>query len=221
MKKMMQLLREIKQNREQYTPWNSKEYTELYKRAELRISRERAYNLLQIMQLAIQQNGSVIEMGVYRGCTAYLICWLLQRRNIKKKVYLCDTFQGTPKMRNEEKGDVNRGGQYTDTSLEYVKNKLSAFSGNCLLVQGLIPDSLKMISRKEKYCFAHVHLNLYQSTVDALEYLRTRVCEKGIILVEDYGVKSCVGVRSAVDEFCTKNELQFLLLGTGQLVIFV
>ena len=134
----MQLLREIKQNREQYTPWNSKEYTELYKRAELRISRERAYNLLQIMQLAIQQNGSVIEMGVYRGCTAYLICWLLQRRNIKKKVYLCDTFQGTPKMRNEEKGDVNRGGQYTDTSLEYVKNKLSAFSGNCLLVQGLI-----------------------------------------------------------------------------------
>lgn len=220
MKKLKQLLREIKQSTEQYIPWAGEEYTELYKRAELRISKERAYTLMQIMQLGIEQDGSVIEMGVYKGCTAYMICWLLQQRNVNKKVFLCDTFQGTPRMRNEEKGDANRGGEYADTSLEYVKNKLKVFSGRCVFVPGLIPDSLKIISLDEKYCFAHIHLNLYQSTMDALEYLRPRICKRGIILIEDYGVKGCVGVRTATDEFCAKYELQSLYLGTGQLMIF-
>ncbi len=221
MRKIRELLQEMMWNTKQYAPWLDSEYAELYKQAELRISKKRAYILIQILQLAILQDGNVIEMGVYKGCTAYMICWILHKKNINKKIYLCDTFQGTPRRRYAEKGDRNRAGQYADTSLTYVKNKLKIFSEKSVFIPGLIPNSLMKIPQNEKFCFAHVHLNLYKSTIDALEYLFTRISEKGIIVIEDYGIKGCAGVRAAADEFCKKHDLQPVFLGSEQLVIFM
>ncbi len=136
----------------------------------------------------------------------------------KKKLYLCDTFNGTPDTYDKSKGDIKRKGKYSDTSKEYVDNKIKNVYQKTETVVGFIPDSLQLLENK-KFCFAHIHLNLYQSTMDALLWLRNKINHSGVIIIEDYGIANCEGVRKAVDEFALENRKNIIYLPTGQAII--
>lgn len=209
----------------EYRPWESKEWKEIFQKAELRLSKERVYTLAEYLRCALNQDGSVIEMGVYRGCTAYVLACTMSKNltnvpgKVEKKLYLCDTYEGTPKDFNELKGDINRAGKYNDTSVQYVQEKLKGTYDRINYVVGFIPDSLKQIDSEEKFCFVHIHLNLYESTKDALLWLQGRMSAQGIIIVEDYGISNCKGVRQAVDEQMKMGTLKIIYLPTGQAII--
>jgi len=194
--------------------WNSKENKELYKNARLRISPERAFVIQNFVKFSKHLQGSVIEMGVYKGSTAYLIASEIENSN--KSFFICDTFEGTPKEGALD--NIKREGLYNDTSLPEVKKYLSQF-GFIEYISGYIPNSLDVI-KEEVFSFVHIHLNLYESTKNGLEFAYDRLVDYGIILIEDYGLISCEGSKKATDEFAHNNNLEVIYLPTGQGIIF-
>lgn len=198
-------------------PWENSEYTELFEKSCRRISKERAFVLLEFLESVLELDGDIVEMGVYKGSTAYM----LAKRGKGKKLHLFDTFEGTPQMDESYENDSGlRAGQYADTSLEGVKRFLGGFRNEIFFYPGRIPDTFSLLKEKDRWCFVHIHLNLYESTREALEevYKRTR---GGVAVVEDYGLKSCKGVKKAVDEFCERKHVRFVYLPTGQGVILL
>lgn len=206
-----------------FRPWESKKWESIFKSSELRLDKERVYTLSQLLKRSLRFDGNVVEMGVYKGCSAYCIAAQMSfslggRNSADKRLILCDTFEGTPAIYDKEKGDINRKGKYADTSVDYVEEKVKKVYGNVEMVQGFIPNSLEKIC-DNRFCFAHLHLNLYQSTKDALIWLNNRMTDNGMIVIEDYGIDNCEGVRRSVDEYVSENERELIYLPTGQAVI--
>lgn len=220
------MLNRLKKSEIEYRPWESSEWEEIFKKAELRLSKERVYTLAQYLQYSLSLNGDVIEMGVYKGCTAYVLGHFMneysRHQNVDRgggTLFLCDTFTGTPETFNKSMGDVNRAGKYADTSVRYVREKLSDCYDRVEFVEGFIPDSLRSIESHTEFCFAHIHLNLYESTRSALSWLQDHMIDTGTVIIEDYGISDCRGVRRAVDELTEEGFIDRIYLPTGQAII--
>lgn len=190
--------------------WNEQEYGALFQKANLRISTDRAFSLIELLRHALRLEGELVEMGVYKGSSAYIIADVAKASG--KKLTLFDTFAGTPEHSDED--NVKRAGQYADTSLEGVLGYLSEFA-NIEAHKGFIPETLSVLDGK-RVCFCHIHLNLYESTKNALEYIYERMTLGGIILIEDYGLKTCAGVKKATDLFAAEKNIHPIWLPTGQ-----
>lgn len=193
--------------------WNSEKFDSLFERCKLRISRDRAFLLIELLRYASRIKGDMAELGVYKGSTAYIMANLLKESS--KRLYLFDTFVGTPA--HSDKDNVKREGFYSDTSLEMVQNFLSEFEF-IEYVDGLIPDTLKVLDNNS-LAFCHIHLNLYTSTKSALEYIYNRVSKGGVILIEDYGLYACAGSKKACDEFVDALNISIIWMPTGQGVV--
>lgn len=190
--------------------WNSDKYGALFQRANLRISTDRAFLLIEMLKHSLTLEGELVEMGVYKGSTSYIIAEIA--KGSEKTTYLFDTFEGTPDHSKDD--NVERKGFYADTSLESVREYLKEFE-RVELHKGFIPDTLHVLDGK-KICFCHIHLNLYQSTKSALEKIFPKMAESGIILIEDYGLEACAGVKKAADEFAKSQGVHMIWLPTGQ-----
>lgn len=222
------MLNPFKKSEIEYRPWESSEWEEVFKKSELRLSKQRVYTLSQYLKHSLSFRGDVIEMGVYKGCTAYVLGHFMneyfkhQNAGTGERVtlWLCDTFEGTPETFNKSMGDVDRTGKYANTSVCYVKEKLSGCYDKVEFVEGFIPDSLENIKQQTKFCFAHIHLNLYESTRSALLWLKDRMSDMGIVIIEDYGISGCKGVRKAVHKLTEEGFIDCIYLPTGQAIVW-
>ncbi len=194
-------------------PWTSSEFKEQLVRARSRLDNERNHILREFLQHALKQQGDVAEFGVYKGGTAWLMAEIMQKTD--KKLHLYDTFEGSPEKSGNDVGE--RKVFYRDVSLKELKDQFHTFSF-VNFHAGLLPDSIGSADFTQ-LCFAHLHLNLHEGTRGTLDYIFSKVVDKGIILIEDYGIIECSGVRKAVDEFCESNELKLIYLPTCQGVI--
>jgi hypothetical protein len=199
------------------TPWQESAWTSLFDNANLRISPERAFVLIQAAQSCLAIEGHWAELGVYKGSTAYLLADVLLRSGSRKRLFLFDTFSGTPA--GSDRDNMKREGMYADVSLATVQDHLSEFESLLVYKAGLIPDTFEGLE-SETFSFLHIHLNLYQSTHDALAYLFPRLRHGGIVVIEDYGLRLCAGVKSAADEFFPRTNSRIIHLPTGQGMAF-
>lgn len=193
--------------------WNNEFYETLFEKSKLRLSRERAFVIINMLKHALKLEGEVAEMGVYKGSTAFIIASYM--KDSPKDFLLFDTFEGTPEHSKED--NVKRHGFYADTSLSEVKAFLSDFN-NVHYFPGFIPQVFQNLQKKE-YAFVHIHLNLYTSTKNALEYIFDKLTLGGIILIEDYGLSQCLGVKKATDEYVQSQGNTVIHLPTGQAIV--
>ena len=135
---------------------------------------------------------------------------------MSKKLYLFDTFAGMPQT--DKKFDFHVEGDFSDTSVEAVAAFVAA-PEIAVLKKGFVPDTFAGLEN-ETFSFAYLDLDIYKSTMDAMEYVWPRLERGGIIVFDDYGFASCLGVREAVDEFFSKTTAKPLCLQTGQAVVF-
>jgi hypothetical protein len=154
----------------------------------------------EYIQSAVQRvrrlRGSIAEAGVSTGDSAEAICKV--KKN--KKLHLFDTFTGLPE---ELFTPIDRSDKFSriyiypnayEAPLEDVKERLSEYR-NIYYHKGIIPKTFKGLER-ERYCFIHIDLDLYKSTLDALKYFLPRRVRDGVIMVHNY--PDFVGVRKAV-----------------------
>lgn len=152
---------------------------------------------LDVIEKLIKQckflEGSVAELGVYKGGTASLIAQHL----FNKPFHLFDTFQGIPFKGENDKHNV---GDFKDTTLDDVKEYLKNYK-NIQYHVGIFPSTIPTELYNEKFCFVHLDADQYQSTKDALEFFYPRMVKDGIIVFDDYLWHACPGVEIAINEF--------------------
>lgn len=145
-------------------------------------------------------DGAVVEVGVYRGGTAVL----LREAAPEAPLVLYDTFTGHPTPSAAD-APVHREGLFSDTSLEAVWLRFVGCRTPPLFVVGRFPDSLAMGPLPQLVAFAHVDVDLYESTRDALAAIWPHLGVGCVIVCDDYGFDDCPGAHRAVQEFiaCT------------------
>lgn len=151
----------------------------------------------QTIALAINQikreniSGALVEAGVFRGITSKIIHLLAPERTL----YLFDTFTGFPRHL-VKKGDP----RFDSTSVELVCRNIGDMN-NIIIKKGIIPQTFQGLE-KEKFAFVMLDLDLYESTLAALDFFYFRVNQGGYIFIHDYNsLESSRGVKRAVNQF--------------------
>jgi O-methyltransferase len=177
---------------------------------------ERGYVLMSLAQYARYLPGDFAECGVYRGGSALLLCRTLQ--DTSKRLYLFDSFQGLPALDAKHDRTVDfREGQFS-VSAETVRQLLSDFRQRIDLREGWIPDTFRGLE-STLYAFAHIDVDLYQSTLDCCSYFYPRLIPGGVLLFDEYGAPSAHGEKDAVDEYFGNKPEHPIALITGQALV--
>lgn len=140
--------------------------------------------------------GDMIELGVYRGNTAYLLARFARRLN--RAAYFLDTYQGFDE-RDLNGPDTASTSQFADTSLEAVTALVG--EANCHFIKGYFPGTATELPADACYCLVHIDCDLYAPAKSALEYFYPRTSPGGFLIVHDYSSLAWKGVERAVDEF--------------------
>lgn len=148
--------------------------------------------------------GCMAEIGVYKGGSALMIA----ATDPSRILYACDSFEGLPETSPEDKveGGGHSRGDFSDTSLEAVQKLLEPYK-NVEFLKGFFPRSAKHdVMEVMDYSFVHIDVDLYQPTLDSLNFFWDRMVKGGIIVSDDYKMGSTPGVKTAFDEFFKDKE---------------
>lgn len=134
--------------------------------------------------------GDVVELGVYAGGT------LLEMARVapERRIYGFDTFEGLPQQAWTA-GEPHGVGDFRDADFEAIR---AALPQNVTLVRGVFPGSAALI--EPRIALAHVDMDYYVSTRDAIAWLLPRMVAGGVIAFDDVDWPHCPGVRRAIDE---------------------
>lgn len=136
--------------------------------------------------------GSMAEVGVFRGGSSYAIGYTDHRRML----YSFDSFQGIPAGLSGV--DLLPKGLFKSEENE-VREFLAELP-NISVHRGWFPHNFPWL-KKSKFSFVHIDVDLYQPTLDCLEFFYPRLSSGGILISDDYQWQDCPGVKKAFDEF--------------------
>jgi hypothetical protein len=173
-------------------------------------SLDRKYTLNQLLKLTLHLAGDLAECGTYKGASAYLMCEA--HRNDGRLIHLFDSFEGLSAPARYD-GNYWEQGRF-GTPEELVHQNLADFQ-NFRVYKGWIPKRFEEVAGTT-FSFVHVDVDLYQPTLDSLEFFYGRMAPGGIILMDDYGFKNCPGAKRAADEFFSTRREPIVMLTTGQ-----
>ena len=159
----------------------------------------RFYNLyLNIEQVLREQiQGDFVELGVYKGNSAFLLAHLARRAG--RHLYLFDTFSGFDSRDFVGEDRKRMHGHFSDTSLAGVR----ALVGESAVtyVKGFFPDSLSTVSPPETLAVVHLDCDLYEPMRAGLETFYPRLSPGGIMFLHVYSSGEWPGAQRAIDEF--------------------
>lgn len=151
--------------------------------------------------------GSVAEVGVFRGDTAEIINKCFPDRSC----YLFDTFEGFPALdvtvEQKQHFSEAKENQFNDTTESIVMEKLK-YKDTVIIRKGFFPQTAEGI--EDTFIFVRLDLDLYQPTLAGLKFFSKRMHCKGVILIHDYYTKSYGGVKQAVIDFFDTTDAKHL-----------
>ena len=178
----------------------------------------RFYSLQNIFKNILKNKikGDIVECGVWKGHSAFIISKILEKTKSNKKFYIFDSFEGglsdkSVEDRNKRYNLNNKQIKYEKLSFasdeQQVKSTLSIFN-NIYFFKGWIPERFNEV-KERSFCFVHIDVDLFQPTLDSLNYFYPLLNQGGAIVVDDYGISQFPGARKAVDEFLKSNKYSF------------
>jgi O-methyltransferase len=173
-------------------------------------SLDRKYTLDQLLKLTLHIDGDAAECGVYKGASSYLICRAIKPYG--KWNHLFDSFEGLSAPTDRDGTYWVRGALCAGES--HVRENLGEF-GNFTVYRGWIPERFQEVAEKG-FCFVHIDVDLYEPTRDSIEFFYYRLNPGGVMLLDDYGFKTCPGAKIAADEFFANKREKIVMLPTGQ-----
>ena len=139
--------------------------------------------------------GAFVEVGVYRGGSARALYAVAEEQG--RELYLFDTFEGHPKPTQHD-GPAHPAGRYDDCADPVA---LRQEMPNAFIVRGRFPDTWLSTAYPWPWvAFAHIDVDLYESTRDAILALSPCMVEGGVMYFDDYGEADCPGATKAVHE---------------------
>jgi hypothetical protein len=100
-------------------------------------------------------------------------------------------------------------------SIITVTEYLSEFK-NIQINKGWIPQRFSDVEHN-RFCFVHIDVDLYQSTLNSISFFYPRMNAGGIILCDDCGFTSCPGATKAINDFLQNKKEKMISLSGGGL----
>jgi hypothetical protein len=167
------------------------------------------FELALISELDLKAiDGSLVEFGVFRGHR--LKKWLdyLDTRDVPKRfVFGFDSFEGLPSPSERDYPGWVKG-QFDDTSLDIVAKNLKISNRPHLkLVKGWLKETLNqtMCDRVGKIAFAMIDVDLYEPTVESLNFISSLIVDQGIIGFDDWAYSTEKSESAAFFQWSEKN----------------
>lgn len=181
------------------------------------VGMKRLDNIQMAVETVIDNDikGDLIETGVWRGGSVVLMkAILVANHEIKRRVFLADSFQGIPPVDLETYPDdaVHEGSDkisvLEDNSLSEVRDffhRMDLLDENVIFLEGWFEDTLPNITT-DSIALLRLDGDIYKSTWEALINLYHKVSIGGFIIIDDY--YSWDGCRKAVDDFRKQNAIE-------------
>lgn len=156
--------------------------------------------------LAKNVSGDIVETGVWRGGASILARAVLKAYGVtNRKVWAADSFEGLPRPDKEkypaDAGDPHHFIPELAVSLEQVKANFQRFGlldDQVHFLKGWFRDTLPA-APIERLAVMRLDGDMYESTMDALVNLYSKLSAGGYVIVDDYG--DVPGCRQAVHDF--------------------
>lgn len=145
-------------------------------------------NLCQALEYTKDLEGEYVEIGVYKGGSAYTAMMYCQLNSINRKFYLFDTFDGFNYEESRKSSDISWKNTHklfgVNETIEYLSETFHEFEG----IYSLIPSNIindYLPEEIKKIVVANIDVDLYEATYTALEKVSKLMVEGGIIICED------------------------------------
>ena len=185
-----------------YSPWNRDEtFLETYRKIKpyTLVDKYRCFELWSLVEQSKKLDGSLIEIGVWKGGTGALIARKARLTGINDPVYLCDTFSGVVKASGKD--SKYKGGEHADTTRQIVEQLLDDLGlTKVTILEGVFPEQTAHIIKESKFRFCHIDVDVYQSAKDIIDWIWDKMSLGGIIVYDDYGFHACTGITKYVEE---------------------
>ncbi len=154
------------------------------------------YNLWSLARSVEHFPGALAEVGVYRGGSALILCAAKGHAHL----HLFDTFGGMPQVDPVSDGAFQTG-DFADCTVAEVQAFLKGYQ-NVHFHPGVFPAAAPAeLKPQPSFKFVHLDVDLYSSTLAALEWFYPRLVRGGLIVAHDYGDITVPGVKRAFEEF--------------------
>lgn len=187
-----------------YSPWNTdRVFAEAYEKMKdhTLVDQYRCYELWSLAgQTAKLSEGSILEVGVWRGGTGALIAKSAQLNGVREKIYLCDTFTGVVKTGGQD--SAYSDGEHSDATREGVEQLFrEEFNlNNFEILERIFPEDTGERVKELKFRLCHIDVDVYQSSKDTVDWIWDRLVPNGIIVFDDYGYVRTDGITRHVNE---------------------
>lgn len=158
-------------------------------------------NIIQAIHATRSVEGDYVEIGVYKGSSAYCALSYLERTGIQRRSYFLDTFSGFDYDRAASSADRAWYKTHGEASDEFVRNRLARFQIPHQVVKAnIITDALPPEIKKIAVC--NIDVDMYEAVAAALAKVAPLMVEGGIIIAEDQGhTPLLIGAYAATKEF--------------------
>jgi hypothetical protein len=173
--------------------------------------------------------GDIAEFGTCSGTTASCLASAMagafyslrgKIENVEeqpRKLHLFDSFKGLPAITNEL--DIRAGwkeGSYKDKSEAELNAMVQQYlpADSVRTYAGWFKDTLKSLAAGQKFSLVHVDCDIYESTIDVLDYLfaNNHISDGGTIFFDDWNCGAAspdLGERRAWNEMVKKYRINF------------
>ena len=166
--------------------------------------------IFELIKRTKNVQGDIIEFGIWKGNTSFLIKKILEIYKINKKLFLFDHFKG---LQHFEKKDGKKSKRLKGTYLGNKKKiedfiKFFKFK-NIHLIDKDATTLNKDYFKGKKYSLAIIDVDLYGPTLKILNSIKNNVAKNGLIIFDEGNSKLMPGEGIALKEFYKKNKKNF------------
>lgn len=155
----------------------------------------RIANLIKYSQHCAPLQGYISEWGVFSGGSLEI----LAKYNPNKDIMAVDSFTGMPPVTDGV--DFHKEHDFNMVDFSAINGYFKMIYPPVRIVKGYIPEVFSYFDEHTRFCFSHIDLDLYKSVKDTLDFVFPRTVDGGMILLDDYKVRSTPGCEKAINEF--------------------
>lgn len=161
----------------------------------------RILNLIQYSNFCAPLGGYLAEFGIYQGGSLEI----LARFNPGVNILAVDSFEGVPQ---ETEHDYHRLGDFGGVDYHAIGGYFKLAYPTVRIFKGFIPKVFDVMDEHTRFSFVHVDLDMYESIKHSLDFIMPRLLDGGMILLDDYKVRTTPGCEKAIEDFFEAHEIK-------------
>lgn len=166
------------------------------------LSSDRIANLIKYSNACAGLGGYIFESGIYAGGSLEI----LAKYNPGVNILAVDSFQGVAK---ESEFDLHREGDFNMVDYPAISGYFKMVYPQVRIFKGFIPEVFQAFDEHTRISFSHTDLDMYDAVRHACDFIFPRTLSGGMMLFDDYKVRSTPGATKAIDEFFADKECTF------------